>query len=77
MLNKVDSLENESDILKLNIRFQEELQNVLTLLVKENSIQAVAEEILIRTVKNCNGFIEQNFYGKKFKTTGIGEKWGK
>lgn len=56
MLNQVDSLENESDILKQNIRFQEELQNVLTLLVKENSIQVIAKEILMRTVENCNGF---------------------
>lgn len=51
----VDNMENESDILKQNIHFQEELQNILTLLVKENSIQVIAGEILIRAVKNCNG----------------------
>lgn len=65
MLNNVDSLENENDILKQNIRFQEELQNILALLVKENSIQVVAEEILIRAVENCNGLFGVIYHNDK------------
>ena len=72
MLNNVDSLENENDILKQNIHFQEELQNILTLLVKENSIQVIAEEILIRAVKNCDGLfgvIYHNYEDNKLSFT--------
>jgi len=68
MLNKADSLKKENDILKQNIRFQEELQNILALLVKENSIRVIAEEILIRAVENCNGLfgiIYLNFKDQK------------
>jgi len=55
MSNKVDSTQNEADILKQNIHFQEELQNILTLLVKEKSLKVISEEILIRAVENCTG----------------------
>ena len=72
MPNKADSLEKESDILKQNIRFQEELQNILTILVKENSLKVISEEILIRAVENCDGLfgvIYQNNQDKKLSST--------
>lgn len=67
MLNKVDNLKNENDILKQNIRFQEELQNILNLLVKENSLQVITEEILKKAVENCFGLFGVLFQNNKDK----------
>lgn len=36
------------EVLERNIKFQNELQNILILLVKENSLSAISEEILMR-----------------------------
>ncbi len=48
----VDQLRENKDqeVLKRNIKFQNELQNILILLVKENSLATVSEEILSRCV---------------------------
>ena len=72
MPNKADSSVKENDILKQNIRFQEELQDILTLLVKEESLKIITEEILIRAVENCNGLfgiIYENKSDKKLNST--------
>lgn len=55
MLNNADALKNEVDILKQNIHFQEELQDILSLLVKEKSSKVISEEILLRAVESCEG----------------------
>lgn len=40
----------DMEILQRNVRFQNELQNILILLVKENSLDIISEEILLRCV---------------------------
>ncbi len=40
----------DNDFLQRSIRFQNELQNILVLLVKENSLNIISEEILLRCV---------------------------
>jgi len=55
MLNNADGLNNEVGILKQNIHFQEELQDILSLLVKEKSSKVISEEILLRAVESCDG----------------------
>jgi hypothetical protein len=40
----------DKDFLERNIRFQNELQNILTLLVKEDSLNPISEEILVRCI---------------------------
>lgn len=42
--------EQDADFLQRSIRFQNELQSILTLLVKENSLNIISEEILLRCV---------------------------
>lgn len=41
----------DKEFLQRSIRFQNELQDILILLVKENSLQIISEEILLRCVK--------------------------
>lgn len=40
----------DKDFLERNIRFQNELQNILTLLIKEDSLDLISEEILLRCI---------------------------
>jgi signal transduction histidine kinase/CheY-like chemotaxis protein len=62
------SEESDSELLQKNLLFQKELQNILTLLVKENSLSVLAEEILLRCIsisKSNYGFVA--FYEDKKK----------
>ena len=42
---------SDSDLVQKNLRFQEEQQNILTLLVKEKSLQTLAGEILNKSIE--------------------------
>lgn len=46
------ALTTEQEQIKRGIKFQRELQDILVLLIKEKSVDAIAEEILSRTVEN-------------------------
>ncbi len=48
---------DEAELLQLNLKFQSEFKNILTLLVKENSLEVLSEEIL----KRCVAITKSNF----------------
>lgn len=61
---------SDSDIIQKNLKFQEEQQNILTLVLKEKSLQTLAGEILKKSIelsKSDFGIIVIFDEGKKFE----------
>ncbi len=61
---------SDSDIIEKNLKFQEEQQNILTLVVKEKSLQALAGEILKKSIgisRSDFGIIVMFEEGKKYE----------
>jgi signal transduction histidine kinase len=52
---KIKSEENNDEILKNNLLFQKELQNIFSLLLKENSLKVITAELLKRCVSLSKG----------------------
>ena len=61
---------SDSDLVQKNLRFQEEQQNILTLLIKEKSLQTLAGEILNKSIelsKSDFGIVVIFNEGKKYE----------